>query len=84
MTIARGTLPLALFGPAGCGLRTGALAAPARILQGGAPLLFGLVLDQGGPLAALLLSGTLTGLSFLALLLLRMSALPGAAKPVLA
>ena len=61
LTIARGTLPLALFGPAGYGLRTGILAAPARILQGGAPVLFGIVLDQGGPLDALLLSGTLTG-----------------------
>jgi MFS family permease len=67
LTIARGTLPLALFGPASYGLRTGILAAPARILQGGAPLLFGLVLDRGGPLAALLLSGALTGASFLAL-----------------
>lgn len=71
LTIARGTLPLALFGAAGYGLRTGILAAPARILQGAAPLLFGLVLDRGGPLLALLFSGTLTGLAFLALLLLR-------------
>ncbi len=71
LTIARGTLPLALFGPAGYGLRTGLLAAPARILQGAAPLLFGLVLDRGGPVAALLLTGSLTGLSLLALLLLR-------------
>ena len=70
MTIARGTVPLALFGAAGYGLRTGLLAAPARILQGGAPLAFGLVLDREGPLAALLLTGTLMGLSFLALLLL--------------
>ncbi|HME24415.1 MAG TPA: MFS transporter [Acetobacteraceae bacterium] len=70
LTIARGTLPLALFGSVGYGLRTGILSAPARILQGGAPLLFGLVLDREGPLAALLLSGMLTGLSFLALLLL--------------
>jgi hypothetical protein len=70
LTIARGTLPLALFGPAGYGLRTGILAAPARILQGGAPLLFAFALDRGGPIAALLLSGTLTGLSFLALFLL--------------
>ncbi len=71
LTIARGTLPLALFGAAGYGLRTGLLAAPARILQGGAPLLFGLVLDRGGPRAALLLTGSLTGLSLLALLLLK-------------
>ena len=48
LTIARGTLPLALFGPAGYGLRTGILTAPARILQGGAPVLFGIVLDQAG------------------------------------
>jgi MFS family permease len=74
LTIARGTLPLALFGPAGYGLRTGILSAPARILQGGAPLLFGLVLDREGPLAALLLSGTLTSLSFLALFALSASA----------
>jgi hypothetical protein len=74
LTIARGTLPLALFGPAGYGLRTGILSAPARILQGGAPLLFGLVLDNGGPLAALLLSGSLVGLSFLALFTLNMPA----------
>lgn len=78
LTIARGTLPLALFGAAGYGLRTGLLAAPARILQGGAPLLFGIVLDQGGPLAALLLTGTLTGLSFLALMLLKPPAQPEA------
>jgi MFS family permease len=74
LTIARGTLPLALFGAAGYGLRTGILAAPARILQGGAPLLFGVVLDRGGPLAALLLSGALTGASFLALFAIRGSA----------
>jgi MFS family permease len=72
LTIARGTLPLALFGPAGYGLRTGILSAPARILQGGAPLLFGIVLDHAGPRYALLLSGTMTGLSFLALFALTM------------
>jgi hypothetical protein len=70
LTIARGTLPLALFGPAGYGLRTGLLAAPARLLQGGAPLLFALVLDTLGPRAALLLSGSLTGLSLVALFVL--------------
>ena len=80
LTIARGTLPLALFGPTGYGLRTGLLTAPARILQGGAPVLFGLVLDRGGPLAALLLSGSLTGLSFLALLALSAAAGRGVAQ----
>jgi hypothetical protein len=71
LTIARGTLPLAMFGPGGYGLRTGILSAPARILQGGAPLLFGIVLDQAGPHATLLLSGGLTGASFVALLALK-------------
>ncbi len=71
LTIARGTLPLALFGAASYGLRTGLLAAPSRILQGGAPLLFSLVLDHGGPRCALLLSGALTGAAFLALLFVR-------------
>lgn len=70
LTIAKGTLPLALFGPAGYGLRTGLLAAPARLLQAGAPLVFALVLDVAGPRTVLLLSGTLTTLSLLALLVL--------------
>ncbi|WP_428486480.1 MFS transporter [Rhodopila sp.] len=71
MTIARGTLPLALFGAPGYGLRTGLIAAPSRILQGGAPLLFSLVLDRAGPGYALLLSGTLTSAAFLALMFVR-------------
>lgn len=78
LTIARGTLPLTLFGPAGYGLRTGLLAAPSRILQGFAPLLFGLVLDHAGPRYALGLSGGLMGLSLIALCLLR--ATPPAAE----
>jgi hypothetical protein len=76
LTIARGTLPLAMFGAAGYGLRTGILAAPARILQGAAPLLFGLVLDRGGPYWALTLTGSITAASFLALFLL-----PGSREP---
>ncbi len=71
LTIARGTLPLALFGPAGYGARLGIVAAPARILQGAAPILFGLVLDREGPRAALLFSGALSACACAALLLLR-------------
>jgi hypothetical protein len=73
LTIARGTLPLSMFGAAGYGLRTGFIAAPARILQGAAPVLFGLVLDDAGPEAALALTGTLMGFSFLTLMLLRVT-----------
>ena len=46
LTIAKGTLPLALFGPAGYGLRLGLLDVPARLTQAFAPFLFGLALDR--------------------------------------
>jgi predicted MFS family arabinose efflux permease len=48
LTIARGTVPLAVFGPLGYGERTGLLGAPARAAQACAPLLFGLLLDAMG------------------------------------
>lgn len=48
LTIARGTVPLAVFGPEGYGERTGLLGAPARAAQAFAPLLFGLLLDRMG------------------------------------
>ncbi len=48
LTIARGTVPLALFGPSGYGERTGLLGAPARAAQALAPLAFGLLLDELG------------------------------------
>ena len=48
LTIARGTVPLAVFGPDGYGERTGLLGAPARAAQAFAPLLFGLLLDAIG------------------------------------
>lgn len=77
LTIARGTLPLALFGPVGYGLRTGLISAPARILQGGSPLLFGLVLDGAGAVWALVLSTTLTLGALAALFALRPLRPPG-------
>lgn len=46
MTIVKGLLPLALFGPGGFGRRAGLLEAPARVAQASAPILFGLALDQ--------------------------------------
>lgn len=70
LTIAKGTLPLALFGPAGYGVRTGLLSAPARVAQAGAPLLFGLLLDRVG-LGVLAVSAGLGLASVAALLMLR-------------
>lgn len=48
LTIAKGTLPLALFGPVGYGLRQGLINAPARALQALAPLIFGFALEKFG------------------------------------
>jgi MFS family permease len=48
LTIAIGTLPLLLFGSQGYGRRQGLLMVPARLVQAGAPFLFGLGLDRWG------------------------------------
>jgi hypothetical protein len=71
LTIARGTLPLAIFGPSGYGQRTGVLGAPARAAQAFAPLLFGLVLENAGARWALVLSSSLVLAALAALLALR-------------
>ena len=48
LTIAIGTLPLLFFGAAGYGERQGFLMVPARIVQAGAPFLFGLWVQRLG------------------------------------
>jgi MFS family permease len=70
LTIARGTVPLALFGPEGFGARTGLLGAPARAAQALAPLLFGLLLDRMGP-PVLVVSAGLSLSALVGLLMLR-------------
>jgi len=47
LTIARGTLPLALFGPQGFGRRVGILSLPARGTGAIAPLVMGLLAEYG-------------------------------------
>lgn len=48
LTIAKGVLPLMLFGPQGYALRQGLLMVPARFAQALAPLVFAMVLDHWG------------------------------------
>lgn len=48
LTIAKGTLPLALFGPQGYGARLGLIMTPARFAQALAPPVFGLALERWG------------------------------------
>jgi MFS family permease len=67
VTIAKGTLPLVLFGPVGYGGRQGTLMVPARIAQAAAPLVFGLLLERFG-LGALWSTAGLGLLAVLALL----------------
>jgi MFS family permease len=71
LTIARGTVPLALFGPSGYGERTGLLGAPARAAQALAPFIFGFLLDNVGVTAAISVSATLCLAALGALLYLR-------------
>lgn len=77
LTIARGTVPLALFGPHGYGERTGLLGAPARTAQAFAPFIFGLLLDRMG-VAVIWVSASLCVAALAALLCLRTRA----GKPV--
>jgi predicted MFS family arabinose efflux permease len=80
LTIAKGTLPLAIFGPVGYGLRTGVLAAPARAAQAASPLIFGLLIDWLG-VGAVAISSGLSIAALLALLGLRARTSPAAALP---
>jgi MFS family permease len=69
LTIARGTLPLAIFGPQNYGYRLGIIGAPARMAQAIAPLAFGLLIDVMGS-RILIVSSALSLSALLALLLL--------------
>jgi MFS family permease len=70
LTIARGTLPLAIFGPQNFGYRLGIIGAPARMAQAVAPLAFGLLIDRMGS-RVLIVSSALSLAALAALLLLR-------------
>jgi len=69
LTIAKGTLPLVLFGPQGYGQRQGLLMLPARFAQAMAPWLFGIALDRWGA-NALWFSAALGLLAWVALMAL--------------
>ena len=66
LTIARGTLPLAIFGSKDFGYRLGIIGAPARMAQAVAPLAFGLLIDVMGS-RILIVSSALSLAAFAAL-----------------
>jgi hypothetical protein len=59
LTIARGTLPLALYGPDNYGYRLGLLGMPSRFLSALAPLGFAILIDRFGA-GILIVSGSLS------------------------
>jgi len=66
LTIAKGSLPLAVFGPGGYGRRLGLLMAPARVAQAAAPLVFAGAVEVWGAGAFALSAGlSLAGLAAL-------------------
>ena len=66
LTIARGTLPLAIFGSENYAYRLGLIGAPSRICQALAPLGFGLLIEPMGRMVVIVSAG----LSFSALIAL--------------
>lgn len=75
LTIARGTLPLSIFGPKDFGYRLGIIGAPARMAQAVAPLAFGLLIDVMGT-KVLMVSSALSLSALAALFLIRAAARP--------
>jgi predicted MFS family arabinose efflux permease len=81
LTIARGTLPLAIFGPENFGYRLGIIGAPARMAQAVAPLAFGLLIERMGS-RVLIVSSALSLAALLALCLLRQVPKARSGEPV--
>lgn len=72
LTIARGTLPLSIFGPHNYAYRLGLIGAPSRIAQALAPVAFGLLIEPLGR-GVVVVSAGLSLSALIALMLLRTS-----------
>ena len=70
LTIARGAVPLAIYGPLNYGYRLGLLGAPARTAQAAAPFLFGVLIDWWGA-GALIVSAGMSLIALLAMAFIR-------------
>jgi MFS family permease len=62
LTVAKGVLPLSLYGTANYGYRSALLATPARFIQVAGPVLFGLLLDRSAALAIMASSAVCLGM----------------------
>jgi hypothetical protein len=73
-TIARGTVPLALFGPVGYGLLIGRLAGPFLLMQSVAPLALAFVVERSSDAVALTVVAGFAALALACLCTIRRSA----------
>ncbi|HEX2215591.1 MAG TPA: MFS transporter [Xanthobacteraceae bacterium] len=71
MTLARGTVPLALFGASGYGRLLGRIAGPSLVIQSAAPLVVAYVAERTSDLTAIAMTGLLAALSFVCFLAIR-------------
>jgi hypothetical protein len=71
MTIARGTVPLALFGAAGYGALIGRLAGPSLVIQAAAPLVIAFVAERASDPAALAVVAAVAAIALAAFLAIR-------------
>lgn len=69
-TIARGAVPLALFGPKGYGARLGRLAAPSFVAEAAAPIVYAGVIGRWGAWTGLWLAAMATVLAWAGILVL--------------
>lgn len=72
LTINRGSLPMAIFGPAGYASLLGLLAVPVLLAQAGAPTLAAPLLDALSPQGVVMAAAAATGFAVLLLLPLRL------------
>jgi hypothetical protein len=72
ITIARGTVPLALFGASGYGALLGRIAGPFLLMQAIAPLVLALVVEHGSDRAVLTVVAALALIAFACFVALRL------------
>ena len=71
ITIARGTVPLALFGAAGYGALIGRIALPFLLMQAIAPLVLAFVAEHTSDPAVLMVTAVLALIAFVCFVVLR-------------
>ena len=71
ITIARGAVPLALFGAVGYGRLLGRIAKPFQVMQAVAPVVLAFVVERGSDVAALTLTAVCSLIALTCLLAIR-------------